>query len=220
MSLPILLVLLCQVPAVPAEESTPAPTQVAKAPRPVHWELSAGGGILGSGYTHSGGRFGELLFGPAVDGRLVWNGLTADAALLYALPANAMGAQSTLNALARAGYTAERWSLVAGAVLSRTQSAQPPSQWLPSARLQLALGEWGLSAGLFDYFGQVPFHLSASVGPVELGYAAPLGAVLTARVRVSGNWGVKVSALAFRLGNAELAMVTVSGLLAPREGTP
>ncbi|MHB8872854.1 MAG: hypothetical protein ACYC8T_04140 [Myxococcaceae bacterium] len=174
-------------------------------------ELSAGLGVIGQGYTFNGGRFGDLLVGGIVEGRLVWgSGFTVDGSLLVPVPTAGDGASGGFGVLARIGWTGERWSVVSGPSFQFVGRARPDGQWLPSLRATYLFSGWGLSAGLFDFYATVPAHLTLELGDFGVGYVAPIGALATARFRVGRSLGLKVGAMAFRLFNTEVAMVTVT----------
>ncbi|MFZ5470031.1 MAG: hypothetical protein ACOZIN_11405 [Myxococcota bacterium] len=212
------------VPNHPAEEDEAPPWAVLRATsqtparRLLANEVWAGLSMLGTGYTYTGGRWGDLFLEPSVEGRLVLSGFTADAALAFAGVTGSEGAGGGLTVGARAGWTGERFSVVGGAYFLRTEHALPESQLLPSVRASFAFSSWGLSTGVFDYRGLVPFHLTAELGDVGLGYVAPLGALLTARVRLRSQLGLRLTAFAFRVGNSETALLTVAAAFGPEAG--
>ncbi|MBI3182835.1 MAG: hypothetical protein HYZ28_11915 [Myxococcales bacterium] len=185
-------------------------------------EGAMGLGLSGVGYTHGGGRWGDLSLERVVSARLVFErflrGLTADASLGQSLPPLGGGVAPSTSLSLRAGYTGERFSLVGGAVGQYSLSAQPRLQLLPTFRAQLRLGELSFVAGVFDYRGQAPAHLTFEVGDFGLGYVAPMGALVTGRIRLAEHVGLEATALAFRLANAEVAMLTISAVAGPRSG--
>lgn len=171
-------------------------------------ELAVGLGVLGASYVHHGGRFGELFVGPAVEGRWVGRGPTADGSFLLTIPSSprALG----LTAAVRLGWTGERFSVVAGPSLQLTPGAVPAMQVLPSVAGSYSFGRWGLGAGVFDLHALAPARLSFETKEFSLGYVAPLGALAGLRLRIHERWGVRLSALAFKAGAAEVAFVSLS----------
>ena len=118
----------------------------------------------------------------------------------------------------RVGYTGRRWQFVAGVALQYSAAAQPRIQWLPSLHGAYDFGSFGLEAGLFEEHGLALAQLSVVLGDFSVGYVAPFGALFHARLRVMKNLGVRVGAMAFRLANAEVGMVTVAVVAGPGAG--
>lgn len=181
-------------------------------------EGGLGVGVWGQGFTQRGGRWGDASVGPLGTGRVVWRGVTADATLAFEIPVTQGGISSAWLGVLRLGYTGERFSVVAGAAMQYARLAEPTTQWLPSLRAEGTFGEWGLALGVFDYCATAPLHLSFQLGDWSVGYVAPLGAVVTARLRLLDGFGVQLAALAYRLANTDVAMLTLSAVLGPRAG--
>jgi hypothetical protein len=197
-------VLFAIVTAALLAQQPPATT-----PRLLDTELAVGLGVTGTGYAYEGGRRGDFFVDRLVDGRLVLEGFTFDTSASFPMETRPGGASTGVSAVARIGWTGRRWSVVAGASLQFVPLAEPSRQWLPSLRASYSFGGWGLSAGIFDHYAMAPAHLTLEVGNYGVGYVAPLGALLTARFRLRDFFGVRVAAMAYRLFNTEVAMVTV-----------
>lgn len=206
--------LLAIVTAALLAQPSPEP-----APRLLATELAVGLGVSGQGYTYSGGRQGDLFVDRLVEARLVLGGFTYDTSASFPMETRPGGASTGVNAVARIGWTGERWSVVGGASLQFVPRAEPSRQWLPSLRASYSFGGWGLSAGLFDHYATAPAHLTLEVGNYGVGYVAPLGALATARFRLRDFFGVKVAAMAYRLFTTDVAMVTVCISAGPGWGT-
>ena len=204
--------------STPNEPSTAAAAPAAVPPRLLASELGLGLGVVGVGYGFLGGRQGDLLVERVLEGRLVLAGPTADASVSFPMPTSGGGAATGLGAVVRIGWTGQRWSFVAGPSFQLVTHAEPSSQWLPSLRASYAFARWGLSLGVFDFYSTVPAHLTVEVGDYGVGYVAPLGALVTARFRLRDYVGLKVTALAFRLFNAEVGMVTLTASVGPSWG--
>jgi hypothetical protein len=196
-----------------------ASTEVAASPRLLGDELSVGLGVLGAGSTHQGGRWGEVTLNRVVEGRLLLGGFTIEAAGYFALPLSSAGAAPSSTALLRLGWSGRRYAVTAGALLQHAPIAQPALQTLPSLRAELWFSEFGTSLGIFDHQGLAPAHVSLELRDFSLGYVAPIGAVLGARVRLRKYVALRFSALAFRLFSADVALFTVSVAAGPRSGT-
>lgn len=175
-------------------------------------EVAAGLGFLGSGYTVNGGRMGDALLAPSVTGRGVFSGFTVDGALLVGAPLAPNGEAVSVTGTVRAGYTGYRWSVLGGVSGQWAHSATPAMQWMPSLRGQVDFGSFGLSAGLFDFHGQVPFHLSAELGRFSIGYVAPIGLVASADIPLTQSLSLRCQGWVYRLFNSEQVLVTVGAV--------
>jgi hypothetical protein len=153
---------------------------------------------------------GEAVTGRLLFGRLVLQGPTVEVRARLDLPVNSESTAQSGVAELRVGWTFERASVVAGVVVHHGFFAQPPFQVLPSARAQVKLGEVTLAAGLFDYLGFAPLHLSVERGDFGVGYLAPFGVESHFRLRLLEYVGVVFEAMALRLGPAELVTATLS----------
>jgi hypothetical protein len=189
-------------------------------PRLLSSEVTAGVGLLGSGYAFTGGRLGEAQLAPVVTARGLLGGATLEGGLLLVVPtAGTTGVSFT--ASARLGWTGQRWSLLVGGLVQWAADARPALQWLPTLRGSVDFGEFGLTLGVFDSLGLIPAHLSIDLrvgrGSFSVGYVAPVGLLVSTQLPVAERFGVRVTAFAFKLAQTELAMVTVSGTFG---GTP
>lgn len=179
-------------------------------------EAAAGLGLVSSGFATAGGRTSQLSFAPSVAGRLVLGGFVVEGGLLLSAPLARDTTLLSLSGQARVGWSAERWAVVAGAVLQWAPEGTPTLQVLPTARGQVSFGRLGLTLGVFDHFGLVPGHLSVDLAPLpggrfSLGWVAPLGVIGSADVQLPAGFGLRVTGFAWRLGGAELAMVILAG---------
>jgi len=198
-----------------------APARTADVPRRLlASEAGLGGSVGGAGFATSGGRFGEVVTGRLLYGRLVLRGPTVELRARLDLPWDAASrTQSGVGEL-RLGWTGERWSVIGGVVVHHGFYAQPPFQILPSARAQVKVGEVTLVAGVFDYLGFAPAHLSVERGDFGLGYLAPFGLESHFRLRLREYLGVLFQAMALRLGPAELVMATLTVTVGYASGKP
>src|SRR5439155_8747069 len=85
-------------------------------------------------------------------------------------------------------------------------------QLLPTLRARVFFDAATVTVAAFDHFAIAPAELSVEYRGFTLGYVAPLGALAGARFRLAENTQLDVTALAFRLGNAEVALLTLSGV--------
>ncbi|MEW5742117.1 MAG: hypothetical protein AB1938_24590 [Myxococcota bacterium] len=185
--------------------------------------MTAGIGFLGSSYAQPGYRLGDAHFAPSVTGRYLFGGFTVDGGFLLSAPLTSDGTSLAFTALLRAGWTFRRWHLLGGAVLqwaagvekNPDTGAQPSLQVLPSFLLSTDFGPFGATLGVMDCVGLVPAHLSFHMKldrrRFSLGWAFPIGLIASLDLPVSGRWGLRFSAFAFRAFQSEFAFITVSG---------
>jgi hypothetical protein len=173
-------------------------------------------GVQGSAYAVYGARYGDTFADVALTAQGHLLGLAGELQLLLATPLARNGALLGFTALARVGWSADRWSLLAGAFLGLSPGA-PGVQVLPTLRAQFQFTRaLGVAAALFDQFGLVPAQLEAVVGTSEeggfsLGWAVPLGLTASARFPLGKGFGLTVRGFALRAGNTEVAMLTLGG---------
>jgi hypothetical protein len=172
-------------------------------------ELKVDLGALSGGFTHGGGAWMDSFAAQALSGHLLLGGFTLDGGVLSLVPLQRGGAGASLTLTARVGYTGERWSLVGGPVLGLAYAAQPALQVLPSLKALYRVGPVDLHAGLLDLHGLVPAHVGASWRGLGLAYVLPLGARAWASVPLSSSLSLRVEGFAFRLGNAQSALLTL-----------
>jgi hypothetical protein len=189
---------------------------LAAEPRLLESNVSAGLGALGTSYTAFGARLGEGALVPTVTARGVFGGFVIEGGAYVSTPLLRGGTLLTVTGAARAGFSGERWAVLAGVVAQLAPEATPSLQLLPSMRAQVSFGQTGLSLGVFDHLGLVPAHLSVDVGPFangrfSLGWVAPLGLIGSADVAITSGFGLRVTGFAYRLNNVESAMLLVSG---------
>lgn len=212
MSPSLLLLLLAADPA-------PEPTAAVAAPLPparlLRTEVTAGVGLLGSAYASPAARWGDLHLAPVVTGRVLLGGFTTEAGVLLAVPFEAATTGTALTAGLAVGWSGERWSLTAGALLQWADAARPAVQVLPQLRAAYDFGPVGLSLGVFDQLGLIPAHLSAftHLGPtrLSLGWVAPLGLLAGADLELPRGFGLRVTGFLFKLAQSEFAMLTIAG---------
>lgn len=217
-SLLFLLVLCAGLPAWAEAPSVPAPYVLP--PRALTNEISSSLGLLTGGYSFPGGSWDDLFISSITRGHYLFNGLTAEAGMLSLTPIEGGGPLSSTSLSLRLGYTGERWSVLAGAVLQTTYPSTPILTVLPSVRGLYQVGKVTLDAGLVDLVGMVPAHVGASYGPVGLAYVLPLGVRAHARIPLTANAGIQLEAFAFRLSSARSAMFTVGLVGNPLSSRP
>lgn len=217
-SLLLLLALCVGLPAWAEGSSVPAP--YAPPPRALTNEISSSLGLLAGGYSFPGGSWEDLFVSSVTRGHYLFNGLTAEAGMLSLTPLESGGPRPSTSLSLRLGYTGERWSVLAGAVLQATYPSTPILTVLPSVRGLYQVGKVTLDAGLVDLVGLVPAHVGASYGPVGLAYVLPLGVRAHGRIPLTANAGIQLEAFAFRLGSARSAMLTVGLVGNPRSSRP
>ncbi|MFL5321324.1 MAG: hypothetical protein ACJ790_16815 [Myxococcaceae bacterium] len=179
-----------------------------------HTEISAGLSGVGAGYTVRGGMNGDFTLGPDVRAQLLFSGVTVDSAFLLSVPTDALGVATSSTLTLRLGYTAERFQILLGAVAQYAQEAQPALQLLPSVRAEAEFTKrLRFSASLFGHHGLAPVELAWEQESFSVGYLPPLGGSFQLRVPVGGEVALSVGALAFRLYNTDVAMVSVAGVL-------
>lgn len=198
--LPTLALLLA---AAAGPEDGPPPQRLLRS------EVAASTGIYGSAYTATGLRYGDALWAAGAEARGLIGGLTGELSVLGLFPLASNQAAGSLELVPRVGWSGYHWSLLAGAAVQVAPAARPVTQVLPSLRAQVDFGRFGLSAGVFDIYGQVPLHLSAELGDFSIGYAAPLGLVASARFRLPKGLRLRVQGFVYRLFDAEAGMLTL-----------
>lgn len=174
-------------------------------------EVTAGLGFLGAAYTMNGARWGDVLLTPTVTARGVFGGFTVDGGAYLAAPLSSGGVALSVDAALRVGWTGRAWSLVGGVNLQWTPGARPATSLLPTARLDVDFGPVGLAVGLFDHLALVPAHVDARLGRFSLGWVVPVGLIASADLELPGGFGLRVSGFAFKLANAETAMLALAG---------
>jgi hypothetical protein len=173
-------------------------------------ELAASTGVFASAWSSTGIRLGDAQWAVTADARGLIGGFTGELQALALFSLSGDGAATSIGFVPRVGWTGRRWSVLAGASIQLAPAAQPATQVLPSLRAQFNFTDGlGLSAGLFDFYGQVPFHLSAEVGDFSLGWAAPLGFVIGMRFRLPKHLSIRVQGFVYRLFQAEQGMLTL-----------
>jgi len=203
--------LLCAVLAA-ANADAPANAEVTAAPEPRLESnvVEVGTGIFGAAYTATGARMGDTQWAVSARGRYLFGGLTGEAEVLALFPLTGNGAATSVALVPRIGWTAAHWTVVVGANVQLAPSAVPTASTVPSLRAHVRLTDGiGLSAGVFDYYGQVPFHLSAELGDYSVGWAAPLGLVASARWHLPAHLTLRVLGFVYRLYNQEAGMLSV-----------
>lgn len=180
-------------------------------------EVAAGVGLLGNGYSTRGTRWGDLHVAPQVTARYLLGGLTSEAGVLLVVPTSRETTGLSFTASLLVGWTGERWHLSGGALMQWVDLAQPAIQWLPQVRASYDFGPFGATFGLFDQLGLVPAHLSADLkwrdNRFSLGWVAPIGVMAGADIPLGGRVGLRVNAFAFKLAQAEFAMLTLGATL-------
>jgi hypothetical protein len=184
--------------------------------RLVTTEVSAGLGLLGTSFIARGARWGDFMWSPGVSGRVEWHGLTAEATVLFSVPDAPLGLAPSWSGTARVGYTGQRWLVQGGVAFGYTRGAQPGWTVLPSLVGRYDFAAIGVSAGVFDLAGLVPARLSAEFGRFSVGWVFPIGLIASGDVPLPDGFGLRVTGFAFKLGNAETAMVMFSGTWGPR----
>jgi hypothetical protein len=189
-------------------------------PRVLTNEISSELGLLVGGYSFAGGSWNDAYATSLTAGHYLFNGFTVQAGLLSLTPLERGGPKPSMSLGVRLGFTAERWSVVAGPVIQATYPSTPLLTVLPSVKGLYRLGAVTLDAGLLDKAGMVPAHVGASYGPVGLAYVLPLGVRAHARIPLSARAGIQVDGFAFRLGNAHTAMLSVGLVGNPPSSRP
>lgn len=210
---------VCLSAGAMAQSPSPGPTEgAAAAPAGggvFDTELAAGIGAYGTGYSFSGGRWGDLFAAPMLEGRARWSFLAGDAQLMLFIPTASGGAGFEARTTVRVGVAFERFSLLVGPSMNFGAVADPVAQWVPSVRAQASFGHWGLSAGLFDHNALALAHLTAELGDYGVGFVAPLGLTAHARFWVTPRVAIRVQALASSLLNLSQAWLTVGVAFRP-----
>lgn len=174
-------------------------------------EVTAGIGLLGTGYTMNGARWGDLLLTPTASARGLFGGFTVEGGASVASPLASNGVASSLDAELRAGWSGQRWALVGGVHVQLTPGARPAAALLPTLRLDLDFGTVGFTLGVLDHLALMPAHLDVKVGRYAVGWVAPLGLLASADFVLHRDFGLRVLGFIFKLGNSESAMLMVSG---------
>ena len=177
-------------------------------------------GLMRGGYSHTGGSWDDLYAVSLTGGHYLFEGFTAEAAMLSLTPLERGGPELSTSVSLRLGYTAERWSLIAGPVVQATYPSTPLFTFLPSIRGLYRVGSVTLDAGLLDMVGMVPAHVGASYGPVGLAYVLPLGVKASARIPLSARAGIQLDGFAFSVGSAHNAMLLVGLVGNPPSSRP
>lgn len=173
--------------------------------------VEVGTGGFTSGYGFEGGQWGDAFSTQQVEARWLFGGLTLEGGILNALPVASPGATLSLTGHLRLGWTWSRATVTVGA-LAQFAPGTPSTQLLPSITGAYAFDNFGLSAGLFDLHGFSIARVSFEKEYFGLGYVAPLGAEIHARLPVWRSFDGKVQALAFRAFNAQVAYLGISGV--------
>jgi hypothetical protein len=92
----------------------------------------------------------------------------------------------------------------------------PAAALLPTLRLDLDFGVVGVVLGVLDHLALMPAHLDVKLGRYSVGWVAPLGLLAGADFVLLNGFGLRVLGFLFKLGNAESAMLTLSGTWGPR----
>lgn len=184
--------------------------------------VSAGLGVIDTGFSFADGAWAQLFLAQQAEVRWPLGSVALEGSLLHALPASGSSATRAFTAQLRAGWATDRFTVAAGPSLQYAPEAQPWAQWLPTARAQWAMFErLGLSAGVFDIHALAPFRISLEAEHFGAGYVAPLGAEVHARLPFGGNLELHLQGLALRIANATIAALLVSGAWAHvPEGRP
>jgi hypothetical protein len=173
-------------------------------------EVAASTGVFASAWSNTGIRLGDAQWAVTADARGLIGGLTGELQALALFSLSSDGAATSIGLVPRIGWTGRRWSVLVGASVQLSPTAKPPTQVLPSLRARFDFTEGlGISAGLFDVYGQIPFHLSAELGDFSLGWAAPLGFVVGMRFRLPKHFSIRVQGFVYRLLQAEQGMLTL-----------
>lgn len=177
-------------------------------------EVSAGVGVLGTGYSQGSVRFGDAHLAPVVTGRYLFGGFTVEAGVLLAAPLAASTTASSVTGSLGLGWTGKKWNLTLGAALQWTAQTAPALQLVPQLRVSYDFGRVGATLGVFDQLGLVPAHLSGftrlGAARVSLGYVAPLGVLAGVDVPLTAGLGVRVTGFVFKLFQSEYAMLTLA----------
>lgn len=217
-ALAVLLPLVLATSPVDASE----PTLAERAGPLLSSEAELGLSVAGEALERGDTRSGDIYAGPLLRGRLAHRGVLLEGAALFLLPRSSRGAAAGGNGFARIGFSGHRWALLGGVALQYAPAAQPTLQLLPSLQGRAAFRTFQLSAGLFDplTLGLAPAHLLLELDDFGLGYVAPLGALATLRARVGTTLSLRLAALAFRLGRAEVGLFTASIAVGPEGERP
>lgn len=180
-------------------------------------EVSAGVGVLGTGFTVARGvRLGDAHLTPTITARGLLGGFVIDGGLFTASPLSDGRTAFALNGALRLGYSGARWSVLGGVAAQVAPDARPAWRFLPTLRGSVSFGAVGLSLGVFDHLGTVPAHLSLDVHAWEtarfsVGWVAPLGLIASGDLPIGRGFGLRLTAFAFRIANTESAQVLLSG---------
>jgi hypothetical protein len=203
-----LVALLLHASPLPDETQPPRP-------RALDDEISVGVGFLGNSYQVTGARLGDGQFTPAIFARKQLSFFTIEASVLLSVPFEKQTVGLSALGLARIGYAGEHFFIQAGAVAQWAESALPAFQILPTLKTGYLGDTYGLTLGLFDYYGLLPAHVTFDVKKqnttFSIGYAAPLGMTLGFKTRVTPAVGISVNAFAYKLAQAEFAFIMLQG---------
>lgn len=187
----------------------------ASEPRLLADEVSAGLGMLGTGYAAVGTRLGDAQLAPRVGGRVLWGGLVFEGGVLLVAPVTRDGAGLAVTAGLSLGWSGQRFCVVVGALGQWADGGKPVLQWLPTLRGSVDFGPFGLTLGVFDHLGLVPAHLSFDLrvegGMFSLGWVAPIGLLASLELPVGARLGVRVTGFAYTVGSAQFAMLAIAG---------
>lgn len=183
------------------------------------YEVRAGIAASGSSYVHAGGRWGDSVGRAFAECSSSLGKFAAEMGGAYALPLTPGGASGSFTATARLGLQGQAdgglsYRFTLGAVVQHAPAARPSAQLLPTMRARVATEELALRLGLFEHHGLLPLHLTADVGDFSLGWVLPMGVLGEARIRLTPRWKAVATAFAFRLANAEAAMLSISAVYA------
>ncbi len=186
-------------------------------------EVSAGVGVLGSGYSQLGVRLADAQLTPTVTARWLFWGVTVDGGLLLVAPLTRDGAALALTGGLRVGYTGQRFSVVGGALAQWASDGHPAVQWLPTLRASVDFGPFGLTLGILDELGLLPAHLSFDLAlgrsTFSVGWVAPIGLVGRFEVPLVSDFALRLQGFAYKVAEAEFAQVMVGVVFTPGAGS-
>jgi hypothetical protein len=175
--------------------------------------ISFGVGTSGDATLFRGGIAGDVFFTQQLEARWLFGGFTLEGAVLHALPMGGSALFSVTGQL-RVGWTWRRTTVTAGA-LAQVAPGTPATQWAPTLTAAHTFDRFGLSAGIFDVHGIALARASFEQELFGVGYVAPIGLEAHTRFRLGSAVFLRVQALAFRVFNAQVAFVSLSGVFEP-----